>query len=374
MQGNFWKSRLVGLLMLSALFVGMAARPAAAQSGYMPDETALHEGTWLQWPHHFTYGTSYRNQIEPTWVEMTRVLVQSERVHIVAYNSVEVTRIKNRLKSARVPLTRVDFLIRPTNDVWVRDNGPIFVRDFTNGGRLTVSDFGFNGWGFDAPYALDETVPIAVASSRALPRWNFNDLVLEGGSIEVDGGGVLMATRSSILERDRNPDWTQAEVEFYLRETLGISKFVWLDGAPGGTDDITDTHIDGFARFALPDTIVTMSATDLRYWGISDADITRLNSATDVDDIPYRRVLLPLTRNNVRTTSGANLGYKGSYVNFYVSNGHVLMPTYNDPNDAVAKATLQQIFPNRTVVGIDCRNLYSYGGMIHCVTQQQPAE
>ncbi|MEM7454665.1 MAG: agmatine deiminase family protein [Planctomycetota bacterium] len=366
--------RKLAIAILAAFLLITYARPAQSQiSSYMPEESAPHEGTWLQWPHHYTYGVRFRNEVESSWIEMTRVLVQSENVHIIAYNRSERRRIRNVLRRAGVPLARVDFLIRPTDDFWVRDNGPIFVRDLTHG-DIVVADWGFNGWGLDAPYMKDNTVPVGVANQRDFPRMNLNDLIIEGGAIEVDGNGVLMATRSSILEPDRNPGWTQNDVEEYLTGILGVTKFVWLDGRDGGTEDITDTHIDGFARFGRPDTIVTMNRRDLRYWGLSNRDINRLYSTRDVSGKRYRRVHLPLTRNNVRTTYGYNTGFKGSYVNFYVSNGHVLMPTYGDPNDAVAKQILQTAFPDRTVVGIDFRNAYLYGGMIHCVTQQQPVE
>ncbi len=279
---------------------------------------------------------------------MTRELVQSERVHIIAYNSTEQTRIRNLLISNGISLTKIDFLLRQTDDYWVRDNGPVFVYDAFDG-KLTVSDWGFNGWGYDTPYYRDNTVPIGVASARGFPRFDLNELVLEGGAIEVDGSGVLMATRSSILEPMRNPGWSQGDVESYLTEILGVTKFIWLDGAPGGQADITDTPIDGFARFGLPGKLVTMSNVDLTYWGISPADINRLNAATDINGKPYTRVVLPLTQNNVRTTYGYNIGYKGSYVNFYVANNRVLMPTYNDPNDNVAKGILQAAFPGRIV-------------------------
>ena len=199
-----------------------------------------------------------------------------------------------------------------------------------------------------------------------------NATVLEGGSIEVDGQGVLMATRSSILETARNPGLTQPQLESTLRAQFGVTKFLWLDGAPGGTEDITDTHIDGFAMFGPHRTIVTMSNADLAYWGISTADIAVLNNATDIGGVPYSFVRLPLTANNVVTTYGTALGYKGSYVNFYVGNTVVLVPTYNDPNDATALSILQTLYPGRTAVGIDVRNLYANGGMVHCVTQQQP--
>lgn len=341
-----------------------------AQFQYMPDENAPHEGTWLTWPHHYTYGTAYRNRLDATWVAMTAALVQSEKVHIVAYNSTERTRIQNKLIAGGVPLTNVNFVLRQSNDVWVRDNGAIFVYSATN--TLKATDWGFNGWGFDTPYVKDNTVPTAMASSAGVPLQNLNSIVLEGGAIEVDQDGVMMATRSSILEPDRNYGLTQAQLQTSLIANLGIAKFIWLNGANGGNDDITDMHIDGFARFGPAGTIVTMSQADLVYWLLPAGDITTLYNATDINNVPYTKAILPLTANNVVTTYGTNLGYKGSYVNFYVGNTRVLMPSYNDPNDNVAQAILQGLYPGRTVVKIDCRNLYANGGMVHCVTQQQP--
>lgn len=336
----------------------------------MPDESAPHEGTWLQWPHHYEYGFAYRNRLDDTWVAMTRALVAGENVHVIAYNAHEQNRITNLLTAAGVSLVRVDFLIRKTNDCWVRDNGPIFVHGAS--GQLEICDFGFNGWGFDYRYGLDDTVPLAVAGHLGLARRDLDATVLEGGAIEVDGRGVLMATRSSILEPERNPGLSQAQLEKRLAKNLGIVKFIWLDGAPGGQIDVTDTHIDGFARFATPDTIVTMDAPDLLYWALSPADIAILYAASDANGAPYQRVNLPLTAHNVITSYGLDLGYKGSYVNFYVGNTVVLVPAYGDPNDAVAMDLLRPLFPGRTMVGIDVRNLYKNGGMVHCVTQQQP--
>lgn len=365
-----WHKLMTGALLAAALATAGGAH-ARTLSGYMPDETARHEGTWLQWPHAYTYGRTYRDRIEPTWIAMTQALVRSENVHIIVYDAGEQTRVRNKLAAAGVSLAKVSFLIRQTDDVWVRDNGPIFVYDAND--RLKIADWGFNGWGYDAAYRKDDSVPVAVASSLGMARIDLNDVVLEGGSIEIDGRGVLMATRSSILEPNRNPDLTEAELEAVLAEQLGVDKFIWLDGAPGGKDDITDMHIDGFARFGTPKVIVTMSRSDLNDWGLPAGDIDRLYRATDIDGAPYGFVQLPLTSRNVVTSYGYDLGYQGSYVNYYVGNTVVLVPEYKDPNDAVAKSILQRLYPGRSVVGIDVRNLYRNGGMVHCVTQQQPA-
>lgn len=356
-----------------SLALGLAtAGVALAQPSFvMPDESAPHEGTWLQWPHPYQYGPLYRNRIEQTWIDMTAALVGGENVHIIADNAGHRSRIESKLTGAGVSLANVDFLIRRTNDVWVRDNGPIFVEDEL--GVLTVADFGFDGWGDDAPWAEDDGVPRTVANRRGFPRLDLGRGVLEGGAVEVDGRGTLLATRSSILDPARNPGVLESQVDAVLAQVLGATNVIWLDGAFGGSVEITDMHIDGFARFADPYTIVTMSEASLLYWGLSAADVATLNAATDVDGNPYAFVELPLTANDVVTTYGYDMGFKGSYVNFYTGNSVVLMPTYNDPNDAVAQAILAAHYPGRTVVGIDVRNLYRWGGMVHCVTQQQPA-
>lgn len=335
----------------------------------MPDETQPHEGTWLQWPHQYEYGATYRNRLDATWVAMTKELVQSENVHIIAYNTTEKNRIIAKLNAANVPLTNVDFRLFKTNDVWVRDNGPIFVRNSSN--QLRIEDWGFNGWGNKTGYTKDNIIPKSVGTAIGMTVINLNaTMKIEGGGYEIDGAGVFMATKSCILNSNRNPGMTQSQAEAILSTKLGVTKFIWLDGVPGL--EITDMHIDGFARFANANTIVTMNNADLLYWELTQPDINKLYAATKANGDAYNFVNLPLTQNNVVTAYGKNLGYKGSYVNFYVANTKVLVPFYNDPNDLVAKNILQGLFPGRTVVGIDVRNLYENGGMVHCVTQQQP--
>ena len=162
-----------------------------------------HEGTWLTWPHHYTYGTTYRNSLDATWVAMTKALVAGERVHIIAYDATEQTRITNLLNASAVPLANVNFLLRQSDDVWVRDNGPIFV--FDGSGQLKLTDWGFNGWGGDTVFTKDNTVPVAVSAALSLPRVDLSATVLEGGAIEHDGHGVMIATRSSILVRRAIP-------------------------------------------------------------------------------------------------------------------------------------------------------------------------
>lgn len=360
MKNNFQK-----ILMPFFLFAFIASANAQYT---MPIETSEHEGTWLQWPHNYLYGPFYKSDLEMTWVEMTRELVKGENVHIIAYDETERTYIEQILTDNGVSLDKVDFYIHKTDDCWVRDNGPIFVFDQAN--EMALLDWGFNGWGDDTPFEFCDIIPQSLSSEIDIPSIDLNNIVLEGGAFEIDGNGSFMATKSSTLGADRNPGLSQSEMENYLTEHLGVTNFIWLEGVPGL--EITDMHIDGFARFHDDKTIVCMDSSDLVYWEVPPADISTLFSAKNKDGEAYEYIFLPLSQNNVVTTWGENLGYRGSYVNYYVGNAVVLVPAYNDPNDEVAISILENIYPNREVVGIDVRNLYSGGGMVHCVTQQQP--
>ena len=258
------------------------------------------------------------------------------------------------------------------NQLQIRDDGPFFVQNVANS-DIEIIDMYFNGWGGDEAFQLDNQVPLYVSEYLDMYLVNETGVELEGGAIEVDGRGTMMATKSSVLENGRNPDLTQAQVEEAITEYLGVQNFIWLDGAYGGRADITDYHIDGFARFGNSNTIVTMSNSDLLYWGISQKDADTLFAATDMDGNAYNFLELPLSQNNVVTTYGEDLGFRGSYVNFYTGNSVVLIPSYNDPMDEVARTKLQTLYPDRTVVSIPAANVLKNGGMIHCVTKQEAA-
>ena len=341
------------------------------------EESDPHEGTWLQWPHQYQYGLDYRNSLDATWIAMTAALITSEKVHIIAYNQTEKDRIIALLNANSVSLTNVDFKIYQTDDVWVRDNGPIYAKD-TNG-NLVIEDWGFNGWGQKTDdqsglaigFSNCNTIPSKIAADQGKTLVNINSIMInEGGSVENDGNGTMMACKSSILNSNRNPGMTQAQAEANFKKYLGFTNFIWLDGQAGL--DLTDQHIDGFARFGNATTIVTMNDNDLLDFDVMESDIDKLYDAVNKNGTAYTFLTVPLSQNNVVTTNGTNLGYKGSYINYYIANNKVLVPNYNDPNDAVANAIIQTLYPTRTVVGIDVRNLYENGGMVHCVTQQQP--
>ena len=335
----------------------------------MPEESEPHEATWLQWPHQYQYGTTYRNRLDATWIAMTKALSQSEKVNIIAYDEAEKNRIVNLLLLNAVNNSNIDFKIYKTDDVWVRDNGPIYVKD--KDGNVVIEDWGFNGWGKKADYENCNAIPSKIATEQNKKLVDLNStMVNEGGAIEIDGKGTLLATKSAILNKNRNLNMSQAQAEAIFKKYLGITNFVWLEGKAGL--EITDMHIDGFARFANATTIITMQEADLLEWDVPQNDIATLYAAKNTNGISYKFIQLPLTKNDVATAYGKNLGYKGSYINYYIANNRVLVPNYNDPNDAIANGIIQNLYPTRTVVGIDVRNLYENGGMIHCVTQQQP--
>jgi len=339
-----------------------------------PDESEPHEGTWLQWPHHYEYGLDYRNSLDATWVAMTNALQTNEKVHIIAYDAIEQARITALLDTAGVSLTNINFYIHQTNDVWVRDNGPVFARNTS--GQLVIEDWGFNGWGGKHNFSKCDPIPSLIGGHLGTMVVNV-PMINEGGSVELDGHGVLMATKSSVISQSpsnsvRNLGMTQSQAEANFTKYYGATKIIWLEGG-FSAEDVTDMHIDGIAKFVPGNKMATMSNADLLEWGLTQNDINTLYAASNKDNQVYTKVYLPLTQNNVVTTDGTNLGYKGSYINYYVANGKVLVPNYNDPNDAAANTLIAGLYPGRTVVGIDVRNLYQNGGMVHCVTQQQPA-
>lgn len=332
-----------------------------------PSEESDHEGTWLTWPHHYTYGKEYRNQVEEVWIEMAYALHTGERVHIIAYNQTEQTRITNLLESEGLDMSQIDFVIAKSDDVWSRDTGPMFV--FDKAGTLTIADFSFDGWGGKAPYKNDDTLSQAVAAAKNFPVVSIPDFVLEGGGIELDGKGTAMLCKSSVVSKNRNAEMSVSQAEEYLTRYLGATNFIWLDGVLD--EDITDAHIDGMARFYDSNTLLTVSEDDFfqLYEGIEEGDYEALLSAKNAQGKPYKIIELPMTSKNAK-----GLKYKGSYLNYYVGNRVVLMPIYGDTNDAVAIKILSQLYKDREIVPIDVTALYPYGGMLHCVTQQQPQE
>ena len=326
----------------------------------MPSEDDRHEGTWLQWPHNRGKNKRHdtRERYEESWIQMTVALHGGERVHIIVWDPEETERVSSLLKRRGCDMSQIDFYEWPTDDVWIRDNGPIFV--FDNHNKLHITNWGFNGWGKKAPYENCNQIPKRVAKQLDVPITTV-PMINEGGSIEIDGKGTMMAKKSSILNRNRNKGWTQDDAEAYFHKYLGIENFIWLDGCKGG--DITDDHIDGTARFADDGkSIVTFYREDF----LEPYEYDNLKNARNVDGERYNIVCLPTTSKKVTRKE------YGFYINFYVANEVVLMPSFDEPEDDEARAILQDLYSTRRVVKIPMREVLKDGGMVHCVTQQQP--
>lgn len=338
---------------------------------FMPAEWTRHEGTWLQWPHNQTNkGGTYREELSHIWVTYAKELHSGETVHIVVFNEEEQEFITSKLKAAGVDLKKIDFLIQPTDDIWIRDNGPIFVRD--SDGNQVLTKWDFNGWGNRYPFKNDIGVSAAISDKFNIPMVEV-DLCLEGGGIEVDGSGSFMAAKTSILNENRNPNMSQEEVEKILTEFLGVTNFVWITGLRGEENhgEVTDFHIDGAARFTSEDTILyecdAYGESEDYIIEAMEKHFQELKNARSISGKPYHLIPVPITRKIVEEA-----GCKGSYLNYYIGNEVVLVPIYGDENDELGLKIIGSQFPDRRIVGIKVNKLFQYGGMIHCVTQQQP--
>jgi agmatine deiminase len=308
-------------------------------------------------------------------------------VRIVTGNEAQRDRLEMQLRHFGLDASRIELFVIPHDDVWARDNGPIFVLDAK--GNLAVTRWNFNGWGGRSPSALDAQVAATVASRLNLPLIEA-PFVTEGGAMEVDGAGMFMATRSSILNPNRNPDLDQAGVERVFREILGVEHFVWLSGAAPEIceqlGDCTDFHIDLAARFTPGGAVLYCAppeAADPRHpYLVRHHD--ELRNATDRRGRPFDLVGLPTP--SVYSVSTASIGIQGasearmqpgrltdaSYTNYLVTNGLVLVPVYGCATDETAKSIIAEQFPGRNVVGIPALTITEEGGAVHCVTQQQP--
>jgi len=334
--------------------------------GYrMPAEWEPHEATWLSWPHK---AESWPGAFEPVpgiFVEIARLLAQSELVRINVANEDRAAEVRALLLRGGVDLAAVRFHLIPTDDSWVRDHGPIYV---VRGGERAIINWGYNAWGDKyPPYNLDDQVPARIAAESGEQVFT-PGIVMEGGSLDVNGRGTLLTTEACLLNPNRNPQLSRGEIEGYLRDYLGVSRVLWLgDGIVG---DDTDGHVDDLTRFVTADTVVTAleeDPADENYRPLRE-NHERLRTMTDQDGRGLRVVTLPMP--GPVYFDGQRL--PASYANFYIANRAVLVPTYRHANDARALHILQDLFPDRSVVGIDCTHLVWGLGAIHCVTQQQP--
>jgi agmatine deiminase len=332
----------------------------------MPAEWDPHAATWLSWPRRV--GISFPDSFDrvlPALRAMVEALIESEQVCINVGNDAHEAEARAVLRG--LSMERVTFYRVPTNEPWCRDHGPIFLTRNADP-RVAIVDWDYNAWGGKYPPCdLDEVVPTRIARILDLPVF-YPRTILEGGSIEVNGAGALLTTESCLLNPNRNPSLGRAEIEQRLRDYFGVQDILWLGGGIEGDD--TDGHIDDLARFVSEDTVVTVveeSRKDENYGSLQE-NLARLHE-TRIGNRKIDIITLPMPKKIVRE----NLRLPASYANFYIANSCVLLPTFADPNDEIASSILQNLFPDRHVIGIDCRELIWGLGTFHCLTQQQPA-
>ena len=361
---------------LPARPAGPAAPPVSLASlGFrLPAEWEPHAVTWLSWPHNRGTWPDRFDAIPPVFCALVHALCPDEQVNICVNDANARQQVRAVLTHADVDMNRVRLYEIPTNDAWARDHCPIFVTrqvpDQVPGQtELGLTDWLFNTWGGKyPPWDLDNAVPRHIATQLGMPRFE-PGLVLEGGSIDVNGCGTLLTTQSCLLHPNRNPELNRADIEAALKAYLGVQKVLWLgDGIVG---DDTDGHVDDIVRFVNPTTVVCAveeNPHDVNYRALQD-NWARLQRMTDQDGQPLSVIPLPMPGPVV--ADGGRL--PASYANFYIGNSVVLVPTYADAHDQQALAILQDCFPTRRVVGIPCTDLVLGLGAIHCVTMQQPA-
>ncbi|MFC1996390.1 agmatine/peptidylarginine deiminase [Chloroflexota bacterium] len=348
---------------------------------HMPAEWEPHEGTWLIWPHNDTHEGS-QLQMEHLWLEMTMALYEHETVHIIVPDERRTDHLYHQLTYYGLDDNNLDVQVIPNDDVWVRDCGPIFL--VNNQGELSVTTWNFNGWGERYPYHQDRLVASSVAGKLTVPQFKA-PITLEGGAIEVNGKGTLIATRSSIINLNRNPNESQDEIEKTIKDYLGIQHIIWLTGASREFCDLvgsdTDLHVDGYARFTDESTVLYSWSDDTAnaFYPVLQQHLDELRNARTESGKPLTLVRLPKPVNEMYSTLDPSRRPPfeqqlslGTYANFYIANNVVLVPVYGDVNDANAKSILAEHFPNREIIGIPAWVTAERGGMMHCVTQQQP--
>lgn len=334
----------------------------------MPGEWEPHSATWLAWPWNEDTWPCQLEEVKETWVEMARVLSRGEEVRLLVHNEEAEIEAARRLSAAGAVMDRIAFIRIPTVDVWIRDYGPNFITRSVGESALAFNDWVFNAWGRKyVSYIQDDEVARAIARVFRFRVFE-HSIILEGGSIDVNGRGTCLTTEQCLLNPNRNPHLTQRDIEQVLKDSLAVDRVVWL--GEGILGDDTDGHVDDIARFVNPTTVVcalTGDRSDENFAPLRE-NYERLRAATDQDG--KRLEVLPLPMPGPAIHEGMRL--PASYANFYIANQAVLVPTYGDRNDSQALGILKELFTDREVVGLPCRAVVIGLGAIHCVTQQEP--
>jgi agmatine deiminase len=339
--------------------------PTPKQLGYRwPAEWEPHAATWLAWPHKPETWPGKFEPIPAIWQKLVQTLARFEPVHLCAGGDAVMAQARELV--GNVPNVTLHDI--PTNDVWARDHGPMFLSGAANL-ESSLVDWEYNAWGGKyPPFDLDNAVPQQVAALTGRRMFS-PGIIMEGGALENNGAGTILTTEPCLLNPNRNPQLNRAQIEQYLRDYACADKILWIGGSVEGDD--TDSHIDELARFVGPTTVVAALESDpqdVNYEPLQE-NFRLLQTLSDAQGRPLEVIPIPMPRPLFYDEQRL----PACYMNFYIANGVVIVPTFDDPNDKVALDTLGRLFPDREIIGIQSIDLVWGLGAFHCITQQQPA-
>lgn len=343
------------------------------QGFFFPPEWHPHAATWLTFPHndHSWQGAKLA-RMRPQYIQFIKAISQGERVRINANDEELKTRILGWLGEAGVNLAQIDILVNPTNDAWCRDHGPAFLLNPATKQRLIVN-WDYNAWGGKyPPYGDDDALPVRIADYLGLPyvtpAASTGGIVMEGGSVEFNGAGTVLTSKSCLLNPNRNPHLSQDQIERYLRDFYGVEQVLWVEGGIVGDD--TDGHIDDTARFVNDDTVVACVETDPNDENFESlqTNLRLLKAMRLLNGKPLNVIELPMPKavliDGFRTP--------GSYANFLICNAGVIVPVFNNPHDQAAIDILEKAFSGKKIIPLLANEIIWGQGSFHCLSQQEP--
>lgn len=337
--------------------------------GYtFPTEWAKHEATWLSWPHKEESWPDKIHTIYEPYAQFIQVLTLSEKVRInVKDEEMKIFALKF-IKDAGADLSKVEFFFHPTNDAWCRDHGPAFLINPELEQKKVIVDWDFNAWGGKyPPFDLDDVIPTKIGKHFNVPVFH-PGIIMEGGSVEFNGAGTILTSRSCLLNENRNPHLNQEQIENYLKEFYGVQQILWVsDGIVG---DDTDGHIDDTIRFVNENTVLTVVEDNVEdeNYELLQTNLRELKEMRLLNGEPLNIIELPMPDPVIYEDTRL----PASYANFYISNGHVIVPTYRCEKDQIALDIIASCFKDREVVGIDSTDIIWGLGSFHCLSQQEP--
>ncbi len=343
--------------------------PTPKELGYkFPAEFALHSATWLSWPHKEESWPGKIDAIFPSYSLFIKELTKGEKVCINVADEAMKSFAVGHLQKADVDLSKIEFYYHPTNDAWCRDHGPAFLINPDAAQKKVIVDWGYNAWGNKyPPFDLDDVIPTLIGKKLNIPVY-YPEIVMEGGSVEFNGKGTLLSSRSCLLNPNRNPHLNQSQIEDYLSNYYGVDQILWIDEGIVGDD--TDGHVDDTVRFVNEDTVLTVIEANK-----NDENYKLLQH--NLKQLQQMRLLNGKQLNIIELPMPDKLVYEGqrlpcSYANFYIANKSVIVPVFRSKNDDKALQIIQQCFPSREVVGIDSTDIIWGLGSFHCLSQQEP--